>query len=473
MTMIKALIRPALKRVGTRGFSSPRKFNPIPVDIEHYTSGWKITDVEDFTRLGKYSIMTYNQISTKGLARFPQEIYAVAPAEYSSGQAHALLIRSHKLQESEVGVAVRAIARCGAGTNNIPVARMTELGIPVFNTPGANANAVKELIICGMLLGSRRVTDGINHMKELGGQGLARERVEKDKAMFGGREIKGKTLAVIGLGHIGALTARDASELGMNVKGYDPGLSVTSALKLPGEIILEDSIVSCVANADYISLNIPYIKGTPQEGGTHGIIGKEILSHLKPNAVVLNFARGELVDSVAMKEFLDAGDGRYVSDFPDDEVWDHRNAVILPHLGASTSEAEDEAAAMAADTIREYIEHGTIRNSVNFPSVELEERGENTIRVSVVNKNVPGMLAKITEVFARYNLNITQQINQSRGDVAYSVLDIDPATGADMKVELKDLQKEVTMLDGVLSSRVLFGTPGAGYARNIDGSYFV
>lgn len=220
---------------------------------------------------------------------------------------------------------------------------MTELGLPVFNTPGANANAVKELIICGLFLASRRVTDGINHMKELGEKGLARELVEKDKALFGGREINGKKLAVIGLGHIGASTAQDASELGMRVTGYDPGLSISSALKLPGDLVLEDSIASAVANADYISLNIPYIKGTRGEGGTHGIIGKEVLSHLRPRAVILNFARGELVDSVAMKEYLNSGDGRYVTDFPDDEVWDHPNAIIIPHLGASTSEAEDEA----------------------------------------------------------------------------------------------------------------------------------
>lgn len=220
---------------------------------------------------------------------------------------------------------------------------MTELGIPVFNTPGANANAVKELIICGLFLGSRRIADGINHMKELGSKGIAKERVEKDKAMFGGREIKGKSLAVIGLGHIGASTALDASELGMKVTGYDPGLSISSALKLPGEIELADSISSAVAHADYVSLNIPYIKGTPAEGGTHGIIGKDVISHMKPGAVVLNFARGELVDSQAMKEHLDVADGRYISDFPDDELWDHKNAVLIPHLGASTSEAEDQA----------------------------------------------------------------------------------------------------------------------------------
>jgi D-3-phosphoglycerate dehydrogenase len=189
----------------------------------------------------------------KGLSVFPNKLYDVFPKEEANGRpAHGLMLRSHKLKEEEVDASVRAIARCGAGTNNIPVARMTEIGIPVFNTPGANANAVKELVICGLFLGSRRVIDGINHMKDLGSQGLARERVEKDKAMFGGREIKGKTLAVIGLGHIGAATARDGSSLGMKVVGYDPGLGVSSALKLPREMQLADSISSAVANADYI-----------------------------------------------------------------------------------------------------------------------------------------------------------------------------------------------------------------------------
>merc|ERR1711957_702983 len=184
--------------------------------------------------------------------------------------ARAILIRSYKIKEEEVPLTCRAIARCGAGTNNVPVPRMTELGIPVFNTPGANANAVKELVLCGLFLGSRKIVDGINHMKELGNQGIAKERVEKDKAMFGGREIKGKTLAVIGLGHIGASTARDAKTLGMKLVGYDPGLSVQSAMKVPRDMELADSISSAVANADYISLNIPYTKASPEEGGTHG-----------------------------------------------------------------------------------------------------------------------------------------------------------------------------------------------------------
>ncbi len=279
----------------------------------------------------------------------------------------------------------------------------------------------------------------------------------------------GKTLAVIGLGHIGASTARDAAALGMDIVGYDPGLSIDSALKLPKEIALKDSISAAVASADYISINIPYIKG---EGGTHGIIGKEVISQFKPNAVLLNFARGELVDSEAMKEFLDTNDGRYVSDFPDDLLWDHKNAVILPHLGASTEEAEDAAAAMAAETIKDYLETGSIKNSVNFPETSLPARPEGSFRISVVNTNKPGVLAAVTDVFAKANLNILQQINQSRGEVAYNVLDIDPSS-LEGSVSLKDLQKKLTMTDGVLSSRVVFGTPGIGYARNIDGQYWI
>ena len=346
---------------------------------------------------------------------------------------------------------------------------MTELGIPVFNTPGANANAVKELVICGMFLGSRRIIDGINHMKDLGKQGLARERVEKDKSMFGGRELEGKTLAVIGLGHIGAATARDGKSLGMKLKGYDPGLSVQSALKIPRNLELMDSIVAAVKDADYISINIPYIKG---EGGTHGIIGQEVIEHFKNDAVLLNFARGELVDSDAMKTFLDNGDGRYVSDFPDDVLWNHKNAVILPHLGASTEEAEDAAASMAADTIRDFLETGTIRNSVNFPATSLDAPPESTVRMTVVNKNVPGCLAAITEAVASENFNIVQQINHSRGDIAYNVLDIDTTNHEDV-VTFKNVQEKITMLDGVLSSRIIYGLPGTGYAKNLEGTYFV
>jgi len=433
------------------------------VSIGHYASNWEGSNAES---VGKYRVKTYNKISPTGLQKFNDK-YIVQPAE-EMANAHSILLRSYKLKEEEVDVTVRAIARCGAGTNNVPVARMSELGIPVFNTPGANANAVKELVLCGMLLGSRRVVDGVNHMKELGAQGLAKERVEKDKALFGGREIAGKTIGVIGLGHIGASTARDAARLGMKVVGYDPALSIENALKLPRDITIADSMSAVAQQSDYISLNIPYIKG---ENGTHGIVGKELIGNMKSDAVVLNFARGELVDSEAMKNFLDNGDGRYVTDFPDDLLWDHKNCIVIPHLGASTEEAEDAAAGMAAETIMSYLETGAIKNSVNFPTVALPSRAPNTFRVTVINRNEPGMLAKISEEFAKANLNIVQQVNNSRGIVAYNVIDVDPATAE--TVDLEDLQEKLTMLDGVLSSRVLFGTPGSGYARNVDGKYYV
>ncbi|KAL7567784.1 hypothetical protein ACA910_000537 [Epithemia clementina (nom. ined.)] len=443
------------------------------IDVEHGRGQWKTYGNVSSYKPGKFQIKTFNKISPIGLSRFSQEYYDVVAegdGDQAAANAHAIILRSHKLQEHEIPHTTRAIARCGAGTNNIPVARMTELGIPVFNTPGANANAVMELVICGLLLGSRRIIDGVNHMKKLGEQGVARERVEKDKAMFGGREIRGKTLAVIGLGHIGSITARTASELGMELKGYDPGLSVQSALKLPRSLHLEDSLAAAVTGADYISINIPYIKG---EGGTHGIIGSQIIEHFKKDAVLLNFARGELVDSNALKEFMDKNDGaRYISDFPDDLLWDHKNTIILPHLGASTEEAEDAAASMAVDTIRDFLETGTIRNSVNFPATSMADRPGGTVRFTVVNKNVPGVLAKITDAFAHEDLNIVQQINQSRGDIAYNVLDIDTTAHEDV-LSFKTVQERITMLDGVLSSRIIYGLPGTGYARNLEGEYFV
>jgi len=444
-------------------------FSTRNVEVEHGRGEWKTYgDLSNYQQ-GKHQIKTFNKISPVGLSRFPRDGYDVRTGDDEAANAHSILLRSHKLQEEDVPNTVRAIARCGAGTNNIPVARMTELGIPVFNTPGANANAVKELILCSMLLGSRKIVDGINHMKDLGSQGLARERVEKDKAMFGGQEIKGKTLSIIGLGHIGAMTARDAEVLGMNVKGYDPGLSVQSAMKLPRDMQLVDSITTAVSGADYISINIPYIKG---ENGTHGIIGKDVISHFSPNAVLMNFARGELVDSEAMKEFLDSGDGKYISDFPEDLLWDHDNTIILPHLGASTEEAEDAAASMAADTIRSYLENGTIKNSVNFPDTHLDDRPEDTVRFTVVNKNQPGALAAITEAISQEGLNIMQQINHSRGDIAYNVCDID-TKGSDDVIEFKNVQEKITMIEGVISTRIIYGKAGRGYAKNIEGSYFI
>lgn len=229
-------------------------------------------------------------------------------------------------------------------------------------------------------------------------------------------------------------------------------------------------MAAAIREADYISLNIPYIKG---ENGTHHIFGADLMEHLKSDAVILNFARGELVDSDAMKTFLDSGTGRYVSDFPDDVLWDHPSVTIIPHLGASTNEAEDAAASMAANTISDFLETGTIRNSVNFPTTSLPEAAPGTVRFTVVNKNQPGVLAAMTEAFAAENLNIVQQINQSRGDIAYNVLDID-TSGQQEVLCFKQVQERITMLDGVLSSRVIYGQRGKGYAKNLEsGEYFV
>jgi len=306
-------------------------------------------------------------------------------------------------------------------------------------------------------------------MKDLGKQGVARERVEKDKAMFGGKEISGKTLAVIGLGHIGASTARDASSLGMKIIGYDPHLSIESALKLPRSISLKDSITAAVKDADYISVNIPYIKG---DNGTHGIIGPDVINHFKKDAVLLNFARGELIDSDALKVFLDASPGaRYISDFPDNTLWDHDNVVLLPHLGASTEEAEDSAASMAAEKINDFLRTGAIKNSVNFPTTTLARTSPNSFRFAIINKNAPGMLANVLDIFGKAKMNISQQVNHSKGDVAYNVVDVDWESHE--VIDLKNLQEELTMLPGVLSSRVIYGDAGTGYARNIGGEYFV
>ena len=424
---------------------------------------------------GQFVIQTYNKISPLGLDKFPKAGYTIV-TEPQTKNTHAILLRSYNLKESEVPLTVRCIARCGAGTNNIPVGRMTEMGIPVFNTPGANANAVKELVLCGLLLASRDIVGGINHMKKLGSQGLAKERVEKDKAMFGGQEVKGKTLGVIGLGHIGAATARDAAALGMSVIGYDPGMNVQSALKLPSTINLVESMKAVFANSDYISLNIPYINKPVAEGGTHSIISRDLFMSMKKNASLLNFARGELVDSEALKAFFDSGaTGKYVTDFPDDLLWDHPNALVIPHLGASTEEAEDQAAAMAAATVQQFLETGVVRNSVNFPDTKLDVRADTVVRICLVNENKSGVLAEVLKVLAEGNLNILQQVNRSKGAIAYNVIDVefDDLSSKGKFKSWAELQESLTMLPNVISTRFMNDVYGSGYAKKVGSSYFV
>ena len=449
----------------------------------------------------RFVIKTINKISPAGLARFGGDKYTITPSEENPEIAHAIMLRSHKMQDSDVPLTTRAIARyvdarpspkspekkfrnaraserkddetvrtsrCGAGTNNCNVPRMTELGVPVFNTPGANANAVKELVLCGLFMASRGVYEGAAHMKQLHEEGTAHERIEKDKALFGGRELEGKTLGVVGLGAIGAAVAHSAIALGMDVVGYDPALSVEGALRLPGSDMAMADLEELCSKADYVSLHAPYIKDV-----THHLLSEELIGKLKPDASILNFARGELVDEAALAARYDAGGGgRYICDFAvGPELWPRPNVVSIPHLGASTEEAEENAASMAADTIQLFLETGTIRDSVNFPSCALPPRMESVNRVCVVTENKPGMLGELMSVFGEGGLNILQQVNMSRGDIAYNVIDLEIVRKDDGSIDTTNfgdfdkLQETILSIEGVKSTRFINDwCPGSGFA---------
>lgn len=417
-----------------------------------------------------FNVKTFNAIAPSGLERFPQGKYKVAGDEADlPGPPMAIMLRSHKLQVSEVKPTVRAIVRCGAGTNNIPVKEMGEMGIPVFNTPGANANAVKELVVCGLLLASRGILEGANHVKnvinveENGVHDKIATRIEKDKAKFGGTEIQGKTIGVIGLGAIGSRVVNAALGLGMNVVGYDPVLSVDAALALPGDRMVRVTDLNDLFKvSDYISIHVPYIKGV-----THHLIDAKALQICKPNVCILNFARGEIVDGAAMKAGYDSKmlTGKYISDFTDEALRDDPHLIVLPHLGASTEEAEDNSAAMAAETLMDFLETGTIRNSVNFPTTILAPHVNSSgARLTIVNKNVPGALGEITSFLGSKGVNILQQINTSRDPVAYTVIDL-----AEIPEDPAGLQEEMAKAcPDVVSSRFIgsvfndsLGQPGA------------
>jgi D-3-phosphoglycerate dehydrogenase len=421
----------------------------------------------------RMAIKTFNKLNAAGLARFDPAIFRIA--ESSETNAHAILLRSHKLTESDVPIMCRSIARCGAGTNNCNVGRMTELGVPVFNTPGANANAVKELVLCALFMSSRGVIEGAFHMDGLHAEGTAHERIEKDKALFGGREIAGKTLGVVGLGAIGAAVLKAALGFGMDVVGYDPSLSVEGALRLPGrKMKMVDTLDELAAVSDYVTLHAPY------NDHTKGLVGSEFLGHMKRDACLLNFARGELVDEAALAAFFDSGaTGRYVCDFAvGPELSKRPNVITIPHLGASTDEAEENAAAMAADTTSLFLQTGSIRDSVNFPTTTLPVRDDTVMRVCLVNENRPGMLGDILSVFGNSGINITQQMNTSRGDVAYNVIDIERLENfEDVHFKSWDaLQFLLTSMDGVKSTRYIHGSKQSakhsGFAVNFNGQVF-
>ncbi len=367
-----------------------------------------------------FKIQTFNQISSKGLVRFPGT-YEVGP-----GIAHsdAILVRSHKLQDSDVNPNLKAVARAGAGVNNVPVAGYTEKGIVVFNTPGANANAVKELVLCGLLLSSRGILPGIsyvNSLHEMTDNAAMSKLLEQEKIRFKGGEIAGKTLGIIGLGAIGSLVAEMAIDLGMTVLGYDPALSVDAAWRLPNQVRKIENVTALLANSDFVTLHLPVMEAT------RNLIDANMIAAMKPGLCLLNFSRDEIVNTDAIVAGLNSKQLRvYVADFPCAELIGRDDVILMPHIGASTDEAEDNCAVMAADQLMDFLENGNIRNSVNFPSISLD-RAANAVkgtRIAISNKNVPKMLGQILSILADQNINVVDMINKSRNEVAYNLIDV-------------------------------------------------
>ena len=359
-----------------------------------------------------YDILTLNKIAKCGTDAFDKAKYTVADAVENPD---AIMVRSAAMHDMQFGNKLLAIARAGAGVNNIPVDRCAEEGIVVFNTPGANANAVKELVIAGLLLSSRKVTDAIDWVSTLKGQEDIGKKVEKGKSNFAGPEISGKTLGVIGLGAIGVLVATAAMSLGMKVIGYDPFLSVKAALSLKPGVKTVTDVNDLYAASDYITIHVPY------NADTKGTICEKSIAVMKDGVRILNFARGELADTAAVLAAVESGKiACYITDFPSDELIGVKNVICVPHLGASTPESEDNCAVMAASELIDYIENGNIRNSVNFPNAEMNAAGT---KICVLHKNVPAVISEITTILGKASINIDNMINASKKDYAYTLID--------------------------------------------------
>lgn len=359
-----------------------------------------------------YDILTLNKIAKCGTDAFDKAKYTVADAVENPD---AIMVRSAAMHDMQFGNKLLAIARAGAGVNNIPVDRCAEEGIVVFNTPGANANAVKELVIAGLLLSSRKVTDAIDWVSTLKGQEDIGKKVEKGKSNFAGPEISGKTLGVIGLGAIGVLVANAAMSLGMKVIGYDPFLSVKAALSLKPGVKTVTDVNDLYAASDYITIHVPY------NADTKGTICEKSIAVMKDGVRILNFARGELADAAAVLAAVESGKiACYITDFPSDELIGVKNVICVPHLGASTPESEDNCAVMAASELIDYIENGNIRNSVNFPNAEMNAAGT---KICVLHKNVPAVISEITTILGKASINIDNMINASKKDYAYTLID--------------------------------------------------
>ena len=387
-----------------------------------------------------YNILTLNAISPKGLDKLPGENFTVSGDIVNPD---GIIVRSADMHEYNFPDSLLCVARAGAGTNNIPLDKCAEKGIVVFNTPGANANAVKELVIAALLLASRKIVEASEWTKTLKGQPDMDKLVESGKKKFAGPEITGKKLGVLGLGAIGVLVANAALALGMEVIGYDPYLSVQSAWHISGQVELAKSIEEVVSQSDYITIH------TPLNDSTKGMVNAELLKKFKKGARLINIARGGLVDPVAVAEALDNGIlAKYVADFAAEELLGKENVITLPHLGASTPESEENCAVMAAQELKEYIEYGNIKNSVNFPNCEAPYTGK--ARVTIAHRNIPNMVGSITAIFAKENLNIDNMINKSRGDWAYTIIDFDS-----LGDKHDSLLNELKGLKGVVKPRIV------------------
>jgi len=385
-----------------------------------------------------FQIRTYNAISPSGLGRFDLNRYAVS-AEMA--QPHAILIRSHKLDAADLPETVLAVARAGAGTNNVPTSALTQRGVVVFNTPGANANAVKELICAGLMMASRDIYAGMQYIETL--KEMPADRIdpllEAEKKRFAGVEISGKTLGIVGLGAIGSLVANMALDLGMRVIGFDPAISVEAAWRLSSRVEKMPNLDSLLRESDYITLHVPAIDATKE------MINEESISRMKQGAKLLNFARKEIVHSMEVAKALDSGRlGCYVTDFPSLEFIGHPKAILMPHIGASTVEAEDNCAVMAANQLVDFLENGNIVNSVNFPNTTMAR--SSGYRLTVANKNVPNVLSSVLAAISATGANVIDLVNQSRGDVAYNIIDIDRAMSSELFASIRQI-------DGVIVVR--------------------
>jgi D-3-phosphoglycerate dehydrogenase len=384
-----------------------------------------------------FKILTLNNISVQGLERLPRDRYEVAS---EIGHPDAILLRSADMHGMDIPASVLAVARAGAGTNNVPVAKLSRRGIPVFNAPGANANAVKELVLAGLFLSARNMCQAWGYVRGLAGDDHAlEEAVEKGKKKFVGHELPGRTLGVVGLGAIGVEVANAALGLRMKVLGYDPQITVQRAWQLSSGVEQAVSLDDLFARCDMVTLHVPLMDAT------RGLVNEARLKLMRPGGTVLNFARAAIVDEAAVLASLDAGHlGSYVCDFPTRAAKDHPRVVALPHLGASTGEAEENCAIMVADTLRDFLENGNVRNSVNFPEAVLPRAGH--CRLAIANDNVPNMVGQISTCLAEAKLNIADLLNKSRGDLAYTLIDIDAPIPADVLVRLR-------AIPGVLSAR--------------------